>query len=269
MPADRKRIGFIFRHRGVVRATHWINVLCLAFLFMSGLNIFNGHPELYFGSTSTFDHPAFSIDSKDGPTGPIGVTTIGGRAFTTTGLLGVSTEDGQAAERAFPAWLTVPAEYDLATARRWHFFFAWIFVLNGALYLIYALASGHIRRDLLPGWKDLARIGPTIWEHLRLRFPHGEEAVRYNVLQMMSYFLGACILLPLIVLAGWSMSPGIDSFAPFLPEFFGGRQSARTVHFIVAWLLVLFTIVHVVMVLLSGVWNNIRSMVTGWYQIER
>ena len=146
--------------------------------------------------------------------------------------------------------------------------FAWLFVANGVLYLIYTVGSGHARRDLVPGRDDLSKIGTTIWDHLRLRFPHGEEARRYNILQMLSYFLVAFVLLPLIVLAGLSMSPGTDALVPLLPELFGGRQSARSVHFILAWLLVLFTFVHVLMVLVSGVWNNLRSMTTGRYRLD-
>jgi thiosulfate reductase cytochrome b subunit len=266
LTGERAPGGFIYRHAGLVRVTHWINVVCFSFLLMSGLNIFNAHPALYFGSESNFDHPAFSIDSKDGPSGPIGVTTIAGHTFDTTGVLGVSKEDGESQTRGFPAWSTVPAEYDLATARRWHFIFAWIFVVNGFAYLIFGFASRHVQRDLVPRRADLAHLGTTILDHLRLHFPHGAEAERYNVLQMSTYLIVACILLPLMVLAGWSMSPGLDALLPFLPEAFGGRQSARSVHFIVAWLLVLFVLVHIAMVLVSGVWNNLRSMVTGWYR---
>jgi thiosulfate reductase cytochrome b subunit len=64
------------------------------------------------------------------------------------------------------------------------------------------------------------------------------------------------------------MSPGVDSIAPWLGNLFGGRQSARTVHFVCATLVVLFIIVHVALVVLSGFWNNVRSMITGEYEIE-
>ena len=268
MDADLKNGAVVVRHSAAVRVTHWINVICMVFLLMSGLNIFNAHPDLYFGSTSTFAHPVFSIDSKDAPNGPVGVTTIAGHAFNTTGVLGVSSSGGEVATRAFPSWMTVPGDYDLATARRWHFLFAWLFVANGLVYLTYSLSSGHVRRDLVPRGDDLSKIGPTLWDHIRLRFPHGKEALRYNVLQMISYFLVALVLLPIMVLAGWSMSPGINTLVPMLTELFGGRQSARTAHFVIALLLVLFTIVHIAMVLVSGVWNNLRSMITGRYKLS-
>jgi len=74
-------------------------------------------------------------------------------------------------------------------------------------------------------------------------------------------------LLPVIVLAGLAMSPGLDALFHWLPDLFGGRQGARTVHFIAAFAIVLFVLVHVAMVILSGVFNNIRSMITGHYNL--
>jgi thiosulfate reductase cytochrome b subunit len=153
--------------------------------------------------------------------------------------------------------------------RRWHFFFAWLFVVNGAVYLLYGLLGGHVRRDLVPSRWDIRHIGRSIRDHLRLRFPRGEEAKRYNVLQRISYLAVVFVLVPLIVLAGLSMSPRIDAGFPWLPALFGGRQSARTIHFVCAFALLAFVAIHIVMVLLSGIWNNMRSMVTGWYDIGK
>jgi len=76
------------------------------------------------------------------------------------------------------------------------------------------------------------------------------------------------VLLPLMLLTGLTMSPGMDAGYPFLLEVFGGRQSARTIHFIAASGIVLFVVVHLVMVLITGVWNNLRSMITGRYVIK-
>ena len=157
---------------------------------------------------------------------------------------------------------------DRSTGRRWHFFFAWLFVINGLVYLIYSLASGHLSKDLAPSRSELKHIGASIWEHLRLRFPQGEEAKRYNVLQKLAYLLVALVLLPLMLATGLAMSPGMDAAFPFLLDVFGGRQSARTIHFISASLIVIFVVVHLVMVLISGVWNNLRSMITGRYAIK-
>jgi thiosulfate reductase cytochrome b subunit len=199
-----------------------------------------------------------------------GFLRLGAIEIPTTGVLGVSGDKGQASERAFPAWLTLPSYQDLAEGRRWHIFFAWCFVLNGAAYLAFGLLSGHLRRDLLPSRGELAprHLWQEVVDHARLRFPKGAQARRYNVLQKLSYLGVAVVLLPLMVLTGLTMSPGMNAAAPFLLDLFGGRQSARALHFITASLVVMFVLVHVAMVLLSGAWNNLRSMITGRYAID-
>src|SRR5690606_8207152 len=106
-------------------------------------------------------------------------------------------------------------------------------------------------------------------DHASLRFPAGERARHYNVLQKLAYLVVIAGLLPLMVLTGLTMSPGVDAAFPVLLDIFGGRQSARALHFISASLLVLFFLVHVAMVVLSGPWNNMRSMVTGLYAIRQ
>jgi thiosulfate reductase cytochrome b subunit len=133
---------------------------------------------------------------------------------------------------------------------------------------LWSLASGHLRRDLTPSRNELKHIGASILEHARLKFPKGDEAKRYNVLQKLAYLAVALVLLPLMLLTGLAMSPAMDAAFPVLLDMFGGRQSARTIHFISATGIVLFVVVHLVMVLISGVWNNLRSMITGRYMIE-
>ena len=166
------------------------------------------------------------------------------------------------------AWATLPHLQWLAMGRRWHFFFAWIFVINGLIYVAASLIGRHLRaRSRCRRATELAHIGRSIWDHMRLRFPKGDEARRYNVLQKLAYLGVAFLLGPLMVLAGLTMSPRIDASYPILLEIFGGRQSARTVHFIVAFSFLGFFVIHIVMVLLSGVFNNLRSMITGWYNL--
>jgi thiosulfate reductase cytochrome b subunit len=259
----------IYRHSGAVRITHWVNVVVLLVLLMSGLQIFNAHPALYLGSKSTFDDPVMAMRPMKHGDEVVGVTTIAGWNIETTGLFGLAyADDGGYLIRGFPWSVTLPGHRDLATGRRWHFFFAWLFLINGLIYLIYSVVSGHLRRDLEPSPSELKHIGASIAEHVRLRFPQGEEAKRYNVLQKLAYLAVVLVLLPLMLLTGLAMSPGMDAGYPFLLEIFGGRQSARTIHFITASGIVLFVMVHIVMVLISGVWNNLRSMITGRYAIR-
>lgn len=258
--------ALVYRHTVITRITHWINVVCIVFLILSGLQIFNAHPALYIGSASDFANPVLSMTARLGEDGqPIGETKLLGATFDTTGFLGVSTTDGRVQARGFPSWLTVPSYQDLATGRRWHFFFAWLFVINGLVYIAASLASRHVTRDLIPGWAELKGIGRSIVEHAKLRFHHTRE---YNVLQKVTYLGLIFVVLPLVVLTGLTMSPGMNAAFPWLVEVFGGRQTARTIHFICASLIVLFIFVHLVMVLISGVWNNVRSMITGRYRVD-
>jgi thiosulfate reductase cytochrome b subunit len=152
--------------------------------------------------------------------------------------------------------------------RVWHFFFAWLFVVNGLAFAIYASASGHFR-DLLPTWRDVRALPQEIVEHAKLHFPRGEAAKSYNALQKITYFLVIFVIGPLVVLTGLTMSPTMNSAFPELVWIFGGRQSARTIHFLCAFAFVAFFIVHIAMVVLSGTWNNLRSMITGRYAIEK
>ena len=151
--------------------------------------------------------------------------------------------------------------------RHWHFFFAWLFVINGVAYLLYGLFSGHLRRDMLPTRAELANVGRSIRDHLLFRHPSGEAAKRYNVLQNLAYLVVVFGLLPLVIVAGLAMSPRLAAVWPGWVDLLGGRQSARTLHFLAASGLLLFVCVHVFEVLISGVWNQLRSMVTGWYTV--
>jgi thiosulfate reductase cytochrome b subunit len=259
-----------YRHTLPVRIMHWINVVALTILLMSGLQIFNAHPALYWGKSSYTGRPAIlEIGAADkGEQGAVGYTRIFGREWNTTGVLGLSTSpDGRLAAKGFPSWMTIPDGQWLSMARSWHFFFAWVFVINGLCYLIYAWWSRHLARDLAPTRGELATIGQSIKDHLRFKHETGEAAKRYNVLQKLAYLAVIFVLLPLIVLMGLAMSPRVDAVFTGWIDLFGGRQSARTIHFIAAWLIVLFVLVHVFQVIITGLWNNLRSMITGRYRV--
>jgi thiosulfate reductase cytochrome b subunit len=270
-PAKAPAREMFYRHRLATRITHWISALCVVLLLMSGLQIFNAHPRLYWGEAGAYeDGAAFEIGAYDDEGRLSGVARFGGFEIDTTGVLGVSTGlYGRPTVQAFPSWATIPSYRDLATGRRWHFFFAWLFVLNGFAYLAISVANGHFRRDLLPSRRELAprQLLHQIVEHARLRFPKGEAAKRYNVLQKLSYLTIIFAVLPALVLTGLSMSPALNAAAPWLSDLFGGRQSARTFHFIAAALVFLFVIFHLAMVILSGPWNEVRSMITGRYAV--
>ncbi|MGB7034276.1 MAG: cytochrome b/b6 domain-containing protein [Xanthobacteraceae bacterium] len=257
----------VYRHPVIVRLAHWIGAVCVAILLVSGLQIFNARPDIYRGHASDFADPVVAIGSKSEHGRQVGMTTILGHSFNTTGFLGLSGQSDNDA-RAFPSWATLPYYQDLATGRRWHFFFAWLLLFDGLFYLIYTVSTGRVWRELVPSKRQLRHVGKSIVDHMLLRFPRGEKARHYNVLQRLAYLFIAFVALPLMILTGVTMSPGLDAAFPFLTSVFGGRQTARTIHFIGAFTVVGFVIVHVAMVVLSGPWNNMRSMITGWYAIK-
>lgn len=261
----------LYRHRLPVRMMHWTNAISFFLLLMSGLTIFNAHPNLYWGQGSHFGTPLLSLTAKESPHGQLrGITRIVGYEFDTTGVLGASRvlDDKDIKPRAFPSWATIPSRQWLSMARHWHLFFAWIFVLNGIAYVLYAIFSGHLRRDLVPTRTELRNILNSIRDHLLLRHPTGEAAKRYNVLQNLAYLLVIFGMLPLLVVAGLGMSPRLNAlFDGGWVELLGGRQSARTLHFLAAFGLLGFVAVHVFEAIVTGLWNNLRSMITGNYRL--
>lgn len=265
---ESKAMRLVYRHSVAVRIMHWVNVVAMFVLLLSGLQIFNAHSALYWGQASSFDQPLLTMTARRGSDGELrGVTTILGHSFDTTGVLGVSRVGGEPQPRGFPSWLTIPGPQWLAMGRRWHFFFAWIFVLNGLAYVAWSVLGRHLRRDLAPTRSDWRGIGRSIVDHALLRHPKGEAAARYNILQKLTYLLVVFVLGPLMVLMGLAMSPHMDAVLGWLVDWVGGRQSARTIHFLIALAFVAFVLVHLFEVVVTGVVNNLRSMITGRYVV--
>ncbi len=257
------------RHRLSTRIWHWVNALALLILLMSGLMIFNAHPRLYWGEFgANFDHAWLEIGQR----GNAGMLRIGTWQIDTTGWLGIWTDqDGVVRRRAIPYWATLPSRYSLADGRIWHLAFAWVLALSLLGYLLWSLVNGHLRRDVhitRKEWRP-AHIWRDMKDHARLRFPTGAAALRYNVLQKLAYASILFVLLPLMIVTGLAMSPGTDAWAPIVTELFGGRQTARSIHFLCAWGLVGFFVVHIAMVVLAGPFNEIRSIITGKYRLPR
>lgn len=224
----------VYRHTRIVRVAHWINALCFLLLLMTGLQIFNAHPYLYWGQAgANFDTPWLTLPG------------------------------------GFPGLLTLPSYQDLSVGRNWHFFLAWCLVINGATYIIFSLINRHFARDILPKKQELKpdHLWKEVVHHAKFKRITGPAAKRYNTLQKLAYVAVIFVLFPLIVLTGLTMSPGFNAIAPVLLDIFGGRQSARSLHFIAANLLVAFLVIHLVEVVVAGAWNEIRSMITGKFVV--
>jgi len=249
------------RHRLSTRLWHWLNAFTIFVMVGSGLMIFNAHPRLYWGQYgANYETPWLEIHN-DGPSH--GHLRVGPMTIQTDNVLGTGRFE------AFPGWATLPGGYDLAKARRWHFFFAWMLVLPWLAYLITSLFNRHIQGELAPTGDELApkHILHDIVEHAKLRFPTGAAALHHNILQKLSY-LGVLLgLIPAMILTGLTLSPGWVAAWPWLNVLFGGRASARSVHFIGMSLIVGFIVVHLLMVVLAGPINEIRSMITGKFRL--
>lgn len=269
-PSDGKsKRPLIYKQFLSTRLTHWIWAISLFFLLTSGLMIFNAHPALYIGDQSGFgfDNAVLRIGAeRTADARNIGFIQLFDTKFETTGWFGFYRGDnGMMQQRAFPPWATIPSYYDLASGRVVHFFFAWIFAITLAAWLVASIVNGHLRRDILPGLRDIRALPRDIADHLRLRFHHSRN---YNTLQKLSYAGVLLVLMPLMVLTGLAMSPGFNAAAPWLVDILGGRQTARTIHFAVMLLLVGFFVIHIVMVLAAGPLNELRSIITGWYRAD-
>ena len=255
------------RHRLSTRLWHWTNVVTLAVMMMSGLMIFNAHPRLYWGQYgANADHAWLEIGSTE----HTGFVTAGPLRVETTGLLGRWTDkDGNQQTRAFPGWITIPSDYSLADARLWHLAFAWLLALNLTAYMVVSLWNRHFRRDLAISREEArpSHVWQDVKDHARLKLPTGAAALKYNILQKLAYSSVLFVMLPLMILTGLTLSPAMDSGWGWLLDIFGGRQSARSIHFITMVALIGFFVVHIAMVVLAGPINELRSMLSGYYRL--
>ena len=243
------------RHPLPVRLAHWINVVAFTALLSSGLVIFNAHPALYWGDSSYGTNPAWlEISARQGSDGAwAGITRIYNLELRTTGVLGLSDDvRGMPEARGFPWWVTTPNGLWLAMSRSWHFFFAWMLVLNGVFFVGYSAASGHLRQDLFR-W-------PPIVTNER-------AGVRYTLPQRMAYLSVIFIVVPGCIATGLAMSPWLDAVIPGFVGVLGGHQSARSLHFIGAFVVVAFVGIHLAALVLDQPWNRLRSMITGRFDV--
>jgi Ni/Fe-hydrogenase b-type cytochrome subunit len=223
----------IYRHRVATRLWHWINAITIFIMIGSGLTISNAHPHLYWGNYgANFDHPWLSLPR-------------------------------------WPGWLTIPASYNLALARRWHLLFALVLGFGLLAFMIASLINRHFQRDLRVRAGELAprSLLHDLKEHLAFRFHDPANPSAFNIFQKLSYVLVIFILIPLMILTGLTLSPGMDAAWPWLLDIFGGRSSARSIHFIAAAGLVGFIIVHLILVILAGPLNEVGSMITGRWKV--
>ncbi|PZR57424.1 MAG: hypothetical protein DLM50_05460 [Candidatus Meridianibacter frigidus] len=253
----------VYRHSPGTRITHWVFFLAFLALISSGLQIFNAAPYL---DASDKSNPARRVLSIDSTQDSQGVTTVFGHTFRTTGWLGFGDDGmGGRTDRAFPGWITIPAYQSLADGRRWHLFFAWVMAVCGIAYMISGFARGDLQ-ELILRPADVPKILPMQLYYLRLRKeppPHG----KYNPLQKVAYTLVLFVFAPLLILTGLALSPSFDALFHPITVIFGGRQFARLWHFVLMLVLIGFFLTHISLVATQGVFNQLRSMITGRFRL--
>lgn len=212
------------KHSLSTRLWHWVNAIAIVVLFMTGLNISNAHRHLYWGQ--------YGFDPADAWLHVI----------------------------RFPGWATIPGHYNLAMARDWHITMAWPFGLGVLFIWVAMLWNGHFRRNLMTAPRDWTP-GAVIASLKAHSGPGAGHAHGYNPVQKILYGGVFGVLLPMMLLTGLAISPGVAGFAPWLVDVFGGRQSARSLHFIAAWGIFGFFVIHIVLALTD--WRLILEMFTG------
>jgi Ni/Fe-hydrogenase b-type cytochrome subunit len=225
----------VYRHRLATRIWHWVNAVTIYIMIGSGLTILNAHPHLYWG------------------------------------LHGAQPDRPWLNTPHWPSWLTIPAQYNLAIARRWHLLFALVLAFGLLAYMITSLLNRHFQRDLRLRSTEVAprHLWADVIEHLKFHFHNAADPVAYNILQKLSYVATIFVLIPLMILTGLAMSPGMNAALPWLVDLFGGRPSARSLHFIAASMLTLFILVHLTLVVLAGPINEVGSMITGRWRLPQ
>jgi thiosulfate reductase cytochrome b subunit len=223
------------RHSLLVRVTHWLTFIAFVALLVTGIEILISHPRFYWGEVGNVNtQPLFSFHI------PASRNTV------PTGYGYVLPDQN--------GW-----------SRYLHFQAAWLLVFAGAFYLAYLVLTGHLRRNLFPtsDQRSVRAYTARIGQYLRLTRAQTSELHSYNALQRLSYLVVIFVFFPLVIWTGLAMSPAVTTAFPFVSSLLGGRQSARTIHLFVTVALVLFLIVHVAMVALSGFRPRMRAMITG------
>jgi thiosulfate reductase cytochrome b subunit len=223
------------RHARVVRITHWLTTVTVFALVLSGVELILSHPRFYWGEVGNVNMtPLFSLPVPSS------------RSTVPTGYGFVLPDQN--------GW-----------SRYLHFQSAWLVLFAGLAYLIYGFRTSHFRRNLVPARADRSwpALRNSIVEHLRFSKAALGDSRSYNALQRLSYLAIVFALFPLMIWTGLAMAPAFTAVFPFAVDILGGRQSARTLHFFVTIALVLFTIVHVAMIILTGFRSRVGAMITG------
>jgi thiosulfate reductase cytochrome b subunit len=205
-------------------------VIACVYLLVSGVHILLDFPELYWGNTGYRGYPAiFKLSDW-------------GLSWEDAGKLG-----------------------DRRWGRNYHITFAWVFLINGLVYVVWNLYTKHFHKQMVPARAELTRahVWTDLRDHFRRRSRRHASSGGYGTLQKTSYLLLIFVFVPFMILSGVAQAPSYTAALPVLLDMFGGRQSARTLHTVATVVLVLFVVVHLLEIVAAGFFRKVRSMITG------
>ena len=226
-----------------IRITHYINLLFIGLLIRSGIQITGAHPRLYWNDGCDPASAWLKLTKKKVP----------------RDTLYTSMDD----EIPVSPVLALPGKDNLGLGRHWHFFSIIFWVINGVVYVVLLFATGEWTRLIPTSWSIIPRAWTTLITYLTFHIPPASDFTPFDPLQQLAYAGVVFLLAPFMLLTGAAMSPSLEARFPWYIKLFGGRQVARSLHFLSLIAFLLFIVVHTALVLIVHFQDNIRNIVLG------
>lgn len=225
-----------------LRLQHFLNLLFMAFIIRSGIQVLADHPRLYWKRDCTPGTEWFRFQ-KPVPKGRI--WTAKDDAVT------------------IPRWLGIPGiRHSIGLARWWHFSFGLLWIINGVVVYALLFLTDQWQRLVPDTWEVFPNAISTALQYLSLTFPLDESWTRYNSLQQLTYFVTVFVAAPLSILTGFMQGPAISNHLGWFGRVLN-RQRARSIHFLAMWWFLFFILIHVTLVFITGARANLNMMFAG------
>ena len=228
-----------------VRYCHFFNFLFVMLLIRSGLSILADHPRLYFNDDCTPGTEWIRLTPIQVPRDRLWTAKDDARYFS-------------------PLVGTPGYRHTIGIARVWHFINVHGFIATGMIFAVMLFVSEQWRRIVPTSPVVLQQAWNTFVHYATFHLPPEPNGFYgYNALQQIAYFTVFFVFGPLAIATGISMSPAVVNRFPWYARLFGGRQSARSIHFLTMLSFLAFLIVHVTLVVMTGFARNMNHIVMG------
>ena len=231
--------------------THFLNIFFMLLLARSGLEVLSAFPKLYWKDDCPpgrewlrFSRKVFSADSR--------------KPWS-------SLDE----EESWSPAVALPGRKNLGLGRHWHFMSVQFWILTGAVYLALVFATGYWHYLLPTSWSIFPDAVKVVGSYLSFHFPPLLPGQPFNAAQKLSYFFVIFILAPLQIATGAAMSPSVIGRFPWYARIFGGKQGARSLHFLGLCAFAAFVFIHTIMVIIHGVPHEFAAIVLGSYSANR